>query len=280
MDDRVVPLADAVDESVFGGKAVSLGAALRAGLPVPPGAAVGTTLVNRVAAGEQSAIEAVVTSPYIPDVRLAVRSSAVGEDSADASFAGQHATKLNVRRAAVHDAMNVVWASARTESALAYRARKGLHPHPKIAAVVQMLVEPVAAGVLFTRNPMTGANERLVEASWGLGEAVVNGMIVPDRARMSPAGQVLEFVVGDKDVKVWYGERDGTTEVPVEQSLRQAPCVGDAHLAALHDLAERCTRVWGPALDIEWALGCDAVIYLLQCRPITTVGRSDAASAR
>lgn len=275
MDDRVVPLAAAVDEAAFGGKAVSLGAAIRAGLPVPPGAAVGTAMVNRVAEGDDAAIRAVLTSPHIPDARLAVRSSAVGEDSADASFAGQHATKLNVRKAAVHEAVEVVWASGRTESALAYRVRRGLPVHPKIAAVVQMLVEPVAAGVLFTRNPITGANELLVEASWGLGESVVNGIVVPDRARLSPAGSVLEFVVGDKDVKVWYGEGDGTSEVPVEPSLRRAACISDAHLAALYDLAERCARVWGSGLDIEWALGGDDTIYLLQCRPITTLGGPD-----
>jgi pyruvate, water dikinase len=242
---------------------------------VPPGAVIDTTAVNRVAEGNQAAIEIVRASCHIPDGRLAVRSSAVGEDSADASFAGQHVTKLNVRKAAVHEAVRLVWQSARTESALAYRARKGLSANPAIAAVVQMLIEPVAAGVLFTRNPMTGANERLIEASWGLGEAVVNGLIVPDRVRMSSAGGVLEFVAGDKDVKIWYGDDDGTIEVPVESSLRQTACIGDSHLAALHDLAERCARVWGPALDIEWALGGDDTIYLLQCRPITTLGGPD-----
>jgi pyruvate,water dikinase len=274
MDDRLVPLADAVDEGAFGGKAVSLGAAVRAGLPVPPGVALGTTMVIRVAAGDQAAIEAILASTHIPDARLAVRSSAVGEDSADASFAGQHATKLNVRKAAIHQAVHVVWASARTESALGYRARKGLPPDPKIAAVVQLLVEPIAAGVLFTRNPITGADERLIEASWGLGEAVVNGIVVPDRARLSPQGDVLEFVAGDKDVKIWYDEGDGTMEVPVEQAQRQEPCVSALHLTALHDLAERCARVWGPDLDIEWALGGNDTIYLLQCRPITTLGGS------
>src|SRR5512145_1368175 len=271
MDDRVVPLAEAVDEAAFGGKAVSLGAAIRAGLPVPPGAAVGTTMVNRVAKGDQTAIEMVLACAHIPDERLAVRSSAVGEDSADASFAGQHVTKLNVRKATVHEAVLLVWESARTESAMAYRARKGLSADPAIAAVVQMLVEPVAAGVLFTRNPMTGENERLIEASWGLGEAVVSGLVVPDRVRMSASGSVLEFVAGDKDVKIWYGEDDGTSEVPVDPSLRQVACIGDGHLSALHELAERCVRVWGPALDIEWALGGDDTIYLLQCRPITTL---------
>lgn len=271
MDDRLVPLADATDESTFGGKAVSLGAAIRAGLPVPPGVALGTVMVDRVADGDAAAIEAVLSSPHIPDERLAVRSSAVGEDSADASFAGQHATKLNVRKPNVREAVHVVWASGRTDSALAYRTRKGLPPHPKIAVVVQMLVEPVAAGVLFTRNPISGADERMIEASWGLGEAVVSGIVVPDRATLSPQGFVLDFVVGDKDVKIWYDEGDGTVETPVDEALRSVPCVDESHLEALNDLANRCQRVWGPALDIEWALGDDGNIYLLQCRPITTL---------
>lgn len=276
MDDRLVPLAEAIDEAAFGGKAVSLGAAIRAGLPVPPGVALHTTMVHQVATREQEAVEAIRSCAHIPDVRLAVRSSAVGEDSADASFAGQHATKLNVRKTSVHEAVHIVWASARTESALAYRARKGLPREPKIAAVVQMLVEPVAAGVLFTRNPISGADERLIEASWGLGEAVVSGIVVPDRARVSRTGELLEFEAGDKDIKIWYDTDDGTAEVPVEPALRQVPSIGDAHLAVLHDLAERCARLWGPALDIEWALAADDTIYLLQCRPITTLGLPDA----
>jgi pyruvate,water dikinase len=271
MDDHLVPLADATAESAFGGKAVSLGAAIRAGLPVPPGVALGTSMVDRVAAGDQSAVDRIMATPHIPDARLAVRSSAVGEDSADASFAGQHATKLNVRRAAVHEAVRVVWASARTDAALAYRSRKGLPAGPRIAAVVQVLVEPVAAGVLFTRHPLTGADERMIEASWGLGEAVVSGVVVPDRIRLSPQGQVVEFTVGEKDVKIWYDSDDGTEEIPVADPLRRVPCLAEPHLAALNDLAARCQRVWGPDLDIEWALGGDDTIYLLQCRPITTL---------
>ena len=274
MDDRLVPLADAAEESAFGGKAVSLGAAIRAGLPVPPGVALGTVMVDRVADGDVAAIEVVLSSPHIPDQRLAVRSSAVGEDSADASFAGQHATKLNVRKPNVREAVQVVWASARTAAALAYRTRKGLPAHPKIAVVVQLLIEPVAAGVLFTRNPISGADERMIEASWGLGEAVVSGIVVPDRATLNPQGIVLDFVVGDKDVKIWYDEDDGTSEMPVDEGLRSVPCVDESHLEALNDLANRCQRVWGPALDIEWALGGDGNIYLLQCRPITTLGSS------
>lgn len=268
----VVPLHEAAHEPAFGGKAVSLGAALRAGLPVPPGIALGSAFVDRAAAGEGAVVEHLLAHPHLPDARLAVRSSAVGEDSADASFAGQHATKLNVRRPQLLDAVRVVWRSARTDSALAYRAKKGLPAEPRIGVVVQTLIEPVAAGVLFTRNPITGADERLIEAAWGLGEAVVNGTVVPDRARLDPRGNVLEVTPGEKDVKIWYGEGDGTIEIPVEPSLQRQMCLAPAHFEALHDLTERCRRVWGGELDIEWALGPDDRMYLLQCRPITTLG--------
>lgn len=267
----VVALADAHHEAAYGGKAVSLGAAIRAGLPVPPGAAIGARLVDRAAAGDTDALEALLASAHVPRGRLAVRSSAVGEDSAGASFAGQHATKLNVSRTQLQHAVRQVWQSARTDSALAYRERKGLPREPRVGVVVQALIEPVAAGVLFTRNPLTGADERLIEAAWGLGEAVVNGSVVPDRARLDASGRVLEFLTGDKDLKVWYDEAGGTVEVPVDPSLRRAACLTEGQLAALHDLSERCRRVWGPGLDLEWALGPDGKVYLLQCRPITTL---------
>ena len=267
----IVALGDAHRESAYGGKAASLASAIRAGLPVPPGAAVGAALVDRAAAGDSAAGDAVLSSPHVPSARLAVRSSAIGEDSAGASFAGQHATKLNVTRTQLLDALRVVWASARSASALAYRERKGLPREPRMGVVVQQLVEPVAAGVLFTRNPLTGADERFIEAAWGLGEAVVNGAVVPDRIRIDAHGRVLDATPGEKDLKIWYGEGDGTIELPVEPALRRVLCLTDAQLAALNDLAARCQRAWGPNLDLEWAVAADGSVFLLQCRPITTL---------
>jgi pyruvate,water dikinase len=266
----LVPLHDAHHEPAYGGKAASLAAALREGLPVPQGAALGAAFVDRAAVGEAAAVEMLLESPHVPEARLAVRSSAIGEDSAGASFAGQHATRLNVRKPQLLDAVRVVWESARTESALAYRARKGLDPSPRMGVVVQALVEPVAAGVLFTRNPVTGAEERLIEAAWGLGEAVVNGAVVPDRVRLDPYGRVVDVAVGEKDIKVWYGDGDGTVEMPVEPPMQTQLCLEPSHLDALHDLASRCQRVWGRDLDLEWALDAGGRIFLLQCRPITT----------
>ena len=267
----LVPLHEARHEPAYGGKAASLAAALREGLPVPPGVALGAAFVDRVAERDAAAVETLLTSAHVPDARLAVRSSAIGEDSADASFAGQHATKLNVRRPQLRDAVHLVWQSARTESALAYRARKGLAPSPRMGVVVQLLIEPVAAGVLFTRNPVTGDEERLIEAAWGLGEAVVNGSVVPDRVRLDPSGGVIDVTPGEKDIKVWYGDEDGTVEVPVDPSLQQRMCLEPSHFDALHDLASRCQRVWGRDLDLEWALDAAGRIFLLQCRPITTI---------
>ena len=267
-----VSLVDARDGSRYGGKAVSLCHTLRAGLPVPPGAALASDLVDRIAAGDAAALQVVLDSPHLPrGVRLAVRSSAVGEDGADASFAGQHATKLNVTAPALGAAIAAVWESARAASAIAYRVRQQLPVDPKMGVVVQRLVEPVCAGVLFTRNPITGADERVIEAAWGLGEAVVNGAVVPDRWRVARDRTVLEHVTGHKDIKVWYrADGDGTVELAVPAPLHAAPCLEPPQLEALLDMAEACERVSGRALDLEWAVAA-AAVYLLQSRPITTL---------
>jgi pyruvate, water dikinase len=272
-----VNLPDVHDASRFGGKAVSLGYTLRAGLPVPPGVALASDLVDRIAARDAAALRVLVDSAHLPQcARLAVRSSGIGEDGAAASFAGQHATKLNVTTASLEPAIRAVWESARSASAMAYRVRHQLPVEPKIGVVVQLLVEPVCAGVLFTRNPITGADERVIEAAWGLGEAVVNGIVVPDRVRVARDRTVLESVAGHKDVKVWFatgGDGEGTVEVEVPPALHAAPCLDGRQLDALLDLAEACERVSEHALDLEWACTADT-IYLLQSRPITTLTTS------
>ena len=277
MDPRLtpVPLADAGDEGIFGGKAVSLGAALRAGLPVPPGVALAAPFVDAVAAANQRAIEALLQCGSLPPGEWAVRSSAVGEDSGGASFAGQHATLLNVTPAGLVDAVCDVWQSGRADAAIAYRARRGIAGAPAIGVVVQQLVDPVAAGVLFTRNPITGADERMIEAAWGLGEVVVSSRVVPDYYRLAADGGILEQVPGDKDVRVARDGNGGTVELAVAEDLRRVPCLKPLHLQRLHALAGRCQAVWGRDLDLEFAIAADDTVYLLQSRPITT-GRQPA----
>ena len=162
----VVPLVEARDESIYGSKAVGLGEAAREGLPLPPGIALSGDIVEAVASREETAIEEVARSVRDLPVPFAVRSSAVDEDGADASFAGQHLTLLNVpSHEAVHDAVREIWWSANSDSAITYRQRVGLFRRPSVGVVVQSLLDPDSAGVMFTQNPVTGDDERVIEAS-------------------------------------------------------------------------------------------------------------------
>lgn len=265
-----VALAEARDERVFGGKAVQLGAGLRAGLPVPAGVALGADLVEAIARGEQTArweLAAVYARLRGP---VAVRSSAVGEDSAAMSFAGQHATVLNAcGLEAVTEAVEAVWRSAWSESALTYRRRVGADETVRIGVVVQQLIAADVAGVLFTRNPVTGADELVVEASWGLGEAIVQGLVIPDRYRIARGGKVLEQLTGLKKLAVRQHPDGDTRQEPVAAGLVEKLCLAAAELRALDELATLCDKTFGPGPhDIEWAFEA-GILHLLQRRPVT-----------
>lgn len=266
---RPVPLADALDESHFGGKAASLARSLRAGLPVPPGIALGTEHVEAVFEGDNDALTQLRSEFEKLAGPCAVRSSAIGEDSEGASFAGQHITILNVRCTDdVPDAVLRVRASAHSESAAAYRRTMGTGEAPRIGVVVQRMIEPDCSGVLFTRNPLTGAPERVVEAAWGLGEAVVAGLVIPDNYAMDDRGRLLRRTAGEKDIALRGAPDGGTIEEAVADDLVSAFCLNDEMLACLHDLATRCESHFGGGLDVEWAFA-GSRLYLLQCRPMT-----------
>jgi len=267
---QVVPLAKARDTAVFGSKAVGLGDALRDTLPVPPGIALSGEIVEAVAGGEEKAIERVEKAARLLPAPLAVRSSAVDEDGAEASFAGQHLTRLNVPSVEeVASAVRDIWWSANSDSAITYRQRVGLFTRPSVGVVVQSLVNPDVAGVMFTENPITRADERVVEATWGLGEAVVAGLVIPDHYRIDRSGQVLERKPGHKRVAVRSVATGGTVEEEVPAHLAGQPCLDEQQLEELSQLALRCEEVYGRARDIEWAFA-GGTLYLLQCRAVTT----------
>jgi len=264
---NIVPLKSAEQAERFGGKAVQLGAALRAGLPVPDGFAIAWDVVDAVGSEGRSALD---TPADIWPEPCAVRSSAVDEDSADASFAGAHLSVLGVcGDDAVLDAINAVRASGLDAGAQAYRSRLGLGTSVRVGVVVQALVDSDVAGVMFTRNPLTGADQRVIEASWGLGEIVVAGLVTPDRYVLSARGDVLEQSVGEKDIAIRRIATGGTAEENVAPELVDVPCLGTEELIALHELALACDRVFGStAHDIEFAF-VDGDVHLLQRRPIT-----------
>jgi pyruvate,water dikinase len=267
---RIVPFARARETALFGSKAVGLGEATRHGLAVPPGVALSGDLVEAVAAGDAKAIEKLTTALRELAPPFAVRSSAVDEDGAMASFAGQHLTVLNVHTASdVPGAVREVWWSANSDAAITYRQRVGLFTRPSVGVVVQTLLNPEVAGVMFTEHPVTGADERLIEASWGLGEAVVAGLVVPDQFRLGRGGHVLERKPGRKRIAIRSLPNGGTYEQPVVPAQVTQLCLNDEQIAALGRLALQCERAYGPRRDIEWAIqGGD--LYLLQCRAVTT----------
>lgn len=270
---KPVALTEQLDEGRFGGKAAQLASATRSGLPVPAGVALPVGFVDAVAAGDREArqqLRAIFATLAAP---VAARSSAVGEDSEQASFAGQHLTRLNLlSEPELVDAVCAIWDSARSPSALVYRERLGLPREPRMAVVVQELVDADSAGVLFSRNPLDGSDELVIEAAWGLGEAVVAGLVTPDRFRLSRDGGVVERIAALKDVALRIDPEGGTRQTDVPDELARALCLDDDQLAALYDLALRCDEVFGGSHDLEWAFASGR-LYLLQRRTLTAIPR-------
>ena len=188
--------------------------------------------------------------------RLAVRSSAVAEDSAPVSFAGQLSTQLNVVAEHVAAAVLSVWRSADTTHVAAYRQRLGSEAGG-IAVVVQVMVPADAAGVVFTADPLTGALDRLViNAAWGLGEGVVGGMVTPDQWVVErPTGRILESRTGEKAHMVVADDEQGTRLVPTLTDRAARLCLTPQQVADLTQPALRVEAHFGAPQDIEWAYG-------------------------
>jgi pyruvate,water dikinase len=260
------PLADlrAADEAVFGGKSAGLGELIAAGMPVPPGFALSSS------AGEEGLEEAVARYRELGEPPVAVRSSAVGEDSAEASFAGLQDTYLWVQGAErVRDAIRRCWASLHNPEAVAYRERLG-GPPPAMGVTVQRMVDAVVSGVMFTCNPVSGDPSTVaVNASWGLGLAVVGGEVTPDEYRVSKVtGEVLHRSVGPKEIEYRPGA-DGPERREVEAERRGVACLDDERLTALLELGRRVEAHFGGHQDVEWAIDRAGKLFVLQSRPVT-----------
>ncbi len=210
------------------------------------------------------------------DVPVAVRSSATAEDLPDASFAGQQDTYLNVRGIDnVLDAVQRCWGSLWTARAMAYRLRQRIAPlDVSLAVVVQEMVPARAAGVLFTVNPVTGnPTEMMINATWGLGEALVSGHVTPDTLLVDKdSAAVKQAILGDKLVMTAAaddGTGSGTVEMPVAAAERARQAVSATEIVELVRLGRALEQHFGKPQDVEWAVA-DGGVVLLQARPVTT----------
>jgi len=308
------------DIASVGGKASNLGELIHAGLPVPPGFTVATTVFRRFIEAtdlksiitEQlhlldvnnstdldtraAVIQKAITDQLMPlavaaditdayrelsggeDKMVAIRSSATAEDLADASFAGQQATYLNVVGSdEVARAVQACWASLYESRAIFYRATQGFdHTAVDLAVVVQLMVQAEKAGVMFTNNSMSGDPDQIeISAVYGLGEALVSGEVTSDTYIYAKStGQVIERNVIPQTTMLTkeQGSSGGLAHtnswypVPLEQV--DTPKLSDVQVQDLATIGQKIETHYGAAQDIEWAFA-DGQFYLLQARPIT-----------
>jgi len=206
------------------------------------------------------------------DAAYAVRSSATAEDLPSASFAGQQDTYLNVvGPAAILQHVSRCWASLFTERAVTYRLRGGIdHRHVSMAVVVQQMVLPESAGVLFTADPVTcNRTVSSVEASFGLGEALVLGRITPDVYKVR-GGEVVERTISAKRLAIHAVPAGGTHERAIAPERQHQPALSDAQAVELAQLGRRIEAHFGCPQDVEWCLA-DGEFFVVQSRPITTL---------
>jgi pyruvate,water dikinase len=303
----LLPFEDAAcaDVAVAGGKGASLARMTALGMPVPPGfvvpadaleaalaetatsiravlargeagedlAAVSAEAIALVRAADSGgAFPAEVAEAYarLGEVPVAVRSSATAEDSEEASFAGQQETYLHVHGVdGIVDRIRDCWCSFFTERALFYRSKKGSLSDLGMAVVVQRMVEPDAAGVLFTIDPTRGRRDRmLVEAVLGLGEGVVSGQLTPDHFVLARDGRVKRTKLSPQPYKIVAGPEGGTREVELAPAEGQAPSVTEEQLVRLAKVGLELEERLGGPQDIEWAIQDDE-LFVLQSRPVT-----------
>jgi len=296
--------------NAVGGKALNLGIMSSAGLPVPGGFCVTTDAYRSVVAdqlddlmgklgdatdrGEATAAAGkargrVLSVELPPQLRIAiadhyqalgdnepvaVRSSATAEDLAYASFAGQQDTYLNVvGSAALLDAVRRCWASLWTDRAVSYRNANAIdHRSVALAVVVQRMIDATTAGVMFTANPITGTrHETVIDASPGLGEAVVSGAVNPDHFVVNAVDQsIVTRRLGDKRIMITSLPGGGTELRELTGGSSEA-CLNDEQVLQLVDLGQQVQRQYGAPQDTEWALDSAGTFWLTQARPITTL---------
>ena len=204
---------------------------------------------------------------------VAVRSSATAEDASDASWAGELDSYLNATQKTVVDYAKKCWGSIFTLRAIFYRIEKKLHKHNiSVAVVVQKMVNSEVSGVCFTVHPVTtDPNQMIIEAGYGLGEAIVGGLITPDSYVIhKKEGKIIDKNMSSQEMMIVRGEKGDTNEVGVVKIKQEKQKLDDKKILALSEICKNIEKHYGQPQDIEWALE-KGKLYIVQSRPITTL---------
>lgn len=257
---------------LVGGKGLSLALLVKAGLPVPPGFVVTTEVYKNkkiTAETEKSILKAF---GKLGAQHVAVRSSAIFEDSPNASWAGQFESLLNVKRDELINAINEVWQSASSKVVKEYASNKNKkNNNLAIAVVVQEMVESEVSGVAFSVNPVNNNfGEIMIEAIYGLGELLVQGMVTPDNYIVDK--ESFEIINKNVPVKTTMLAFDGQVNVTqkVQKDKAEKSCLGELEIKELAKIVLKTEKYFHTPQDVEWAYKKEK-FYIVQARPITTL---------
>lgn len=260
------------DSLLFGAKAANLARAMRSGLPVPQGIVISHEMKEPLSTILQKEMaNASLSPPY------AIRSSSQTEDGSNRAFPGVFETVLGSSSLdEVVTAITRVRASADSPSVRDYAG--DLTAPVKMGVILQELVTAVAAGVAFSRDPITGEQLIIIESSYGLGKAVVDGEVTPDSYEFSPNGKLINRKLGTKRVRFDFSGI-GLSKNPVGASEAALYAITDGEAGEVCQLALRAESLIGSPVDIEWAFDSNRKLWLLQARPITTLAEADDREA-
>ena len=267
--------------SLVGGKGLSLAKMVQGGLPVPSGFVATTEAYDNFAEAipdKEFANQLNRAFKELDADRVAVRSSAIAEDAASASWAGQLDTYLNIDQFGLLDAVRKCWSSVSSERVKQYASQQKVAKDDlKVAVVVQTMVDSDASGVMFTANPITGNRDQImIEASYGLGEMIVQGEVTPDNYIVENRKVVARRINEKNKMMVWRDNQNSVEDVPSDKKQEQA--LRDAKIIELASLGKNIEDFYGSPQDIEWCLH-GSRLFIVQARPITTLKEDGSGSS-
>lgn len=267
-------LGDGVSTAEIGRKAFALARLIAHGVRVPEGYAVTTAACARFFAGGGKEFPPEVAQDILARHsamgldRVAVRSSGVAEDLADASYAGQYETVLDVTPDRLLEAIAQCWRSARAQHVKTYAERHGGDGTDGMGVIIQRMVPADAAGVSFSRNPVDGSDQVVINCAWGLGEAVVSGLVTPDMFLVDRVTRAVTALPAAKECWIRPAPAGGTVLEEIPTDLSERPSLDPAEVMAVAETTWAIEQAWGTPIDVEFAF-LRGVLYVLQARPIT-----------